>query len=383
MQLSFRYISFHFICSYLHALFRTGADPGFRVNQFFSVSKLERSHALSSAQYYIGKAQWASLLQEWMDKHRVMAPVQQSGGLFFQPAGPDMLSDIVYDMARAVQPLKSFLMPPLDEVTGSSPVEEKPFLFLNVKACDIKALSILDSALNGEFREPNYCRRREKSIIIGSDCTQPWDTCFCTMVGGKPYPEQGFDLNLTKIWDGFVIEVGSDRGWSLLEGHDQILKVLVKEEATALDKLRKESIKKVEQQNKSYEIKTSLKSLVSRNWESNAWKKHAETCVECGACNHACPTCHCYFLDDVTREAFVKLRGWDACMYSGYAVTAGGGTPRPRLVERFRNRYFCKFKYLDDNYGTYGCTGCGRCIEGCQGKIDMRETLYDLTNSKG
>jgi sulfhydrogenase subunit beta (sulfur reductase) len=74
----------------------------------------------------------------------------------------------------------------------------------------------------------------------------------------------------------------------------------------------------------------------------------------------------------------VKLRGWDSCMYSGYAVTAGGGTPRPKLVERFRNRYFCKFKYLPLNYGLLGCTGCGRCVEGCQGKIDMRETLKDL-----
>jgi predicted aldo/keto reductase-like oxidoreductase len=28
-----------------------------------------------------------------------------------------------------------------------------------------------------------------------------------------------------------------------------------------------------------------------------------------------------------------------------------------------------------------GCTGCGRCIEGCQGEIDMRETLKDLSMS--
>jgi ferredoxin len=201
------------------------------------------------------------------------------------------------------------------------------------------------------------------------------------MVGGQPYPAKGFDLNLSKVWDGFVIEVGSLRGKKLLEGHEGILKEVVKEEAEALDKIRKETVEKVEKQNQEFAFSKSKTDVVSQNWESDVWKAHSETCVECGACNHSCPTCHCYFLDDVTRDKFTKLRGWDSCQYSGYAVTAGGGTPRPRLYERFRNRYFCKFKYLFNNYGMIGCTGCGRCIEGCQGKIDMRVALKDLAKS--
>jgi heterodisulfide reductase subunit C len=166
-----------------------------------------------------------------------------------------------------------------------------------------------------------------------------------------------------------------------LEGFDQSLKEVVKEEGEALQKLREETTQKVEKQNEEFRFSQEHHDLVSGGWESDIWKKHVETCVECGACTHACPTCHCYFLDDITRAEFVKLRGWDSCQYSGYAVTAGGGTPRPRLVERFRNRYLCKFKYLFDNYGMYGCTGCGRCIEGCQGQIDMRAALRDLAKS--
>lgn len=331
--------------------------------------------------YYVGKAHWGLILQGWMEKYSILAPQRETGGLYVQPVTQDNLGSVVYDEARSIQPLKSFLLPPLEEVVGDTIKSEKPYLFLGVKACGLAALPIIDQAFGGDFADPIYQKRREDSLIVSSDCTQPWETCFCTLVGGQPYPSKGFDLNLSKVWDGFVIEVGSLRGKALLEGHDEALKEVVKEEAEALEKLRKETVKKVEDQNRDFKISGTQKALVEKHWESDVWAKHAETCVECGACNHACPTCHCYFLDDVTRKDFVRLRGWDSCQYTGYAVTAGGGTPRPRMYERFRNRYLCKFKYLDDNYGLSGCTGCGRCIEGCQGRIDMRATLRDLAKS--
>ncbi len=313
-----------------------------------------------------------------MEQYTILAPQKANGGLFIQKVTQENVDHVVYDKARAAQPLKSFLLPPLDEVVGKKIKVDKSCLFLGAKACELAALPILDQAFGGNFADPVYQKRRGESFFVSSDCTQPWETCFCTLIGGQPYPKKGFDLNLSKIWDGFIIEVGSLRGKALLEEHDEVLKEVVNEEAVALEKMRNETTRKVEKQNQDFKFEKIYKEVVSKKWESGVWKVHSETCVECGACNYACPTCHCYFLDDVTRKAFVKLRGWDSCMYTGYAVTAGGGTPRPRLYERFRNRYFCKFKYLDDNYRMVGCTGCGRCIEGCQGKIDMRKALKDL-----
>jgi sulfhydrogenase subunit beta (sulfur reductase) len=328
---------------------------------------------------YIGKAHWDSLVREWLEKYTLLAPQKETGGLFFEPVVPATLSSIVYDEARTVQPEKTFLLPALEEVVGRPFTPEKPWMLLGMKACGLAALPILDKAFSGDFEDPVYRKRREETVIISSDCSQPWETCFCTMVGGKPYPTGGYDLNLSKVWDGFIVEIGSERGRRLLEGCEGVLKEVVKEETRALEKARKETIGKVERQNKKFRFTKSHEDAVSKSWESKVWEEHSKTCVECGACNHACPTCHCYFLDDVTRAASVKLRGWDACQYSGYAVTAGGGTPRPHLYERFRNRYFCKFRYLLKNYGALGCTGCGRCIEGCQGKIDMRAALKDLS----
>jgi ferredoxin len=328
--------------------------------------------------YQIGKKQWETVLIRWSERYTLLAPQNEQRGLYYQPVTSENGNLVVYGLARAAQPLKAFLLPPIEEVTGENAKILKPFLFLGVKACDLQALPILDRAFGGEFTDSRYQTRRAKSLIVSSDCTQPWETCFCTLIGGQPYPIQRFDLNLSEVEEGFLIEVGSDRGKELLKVHAQSLKEADKKAEQALDKQRKGTVRKVRQLNSKFKISKSHRELVAPQWDSEVWSKHAETCVECGACNHACPTCHCYFLDDVTRQAFVKLRGWDACMYSGYAVTAGGHSPRARLYHRFRNRYFCKFKYLDDNYGHVGCTGCGRCIEGCQGLIDMRAAIKDL-----
>ncbi len=328
--------------------------------------------------YYLGKAQWGVILRAWTEKYMVIAPHHKDKQLFLKQVNPDQLTTIIYDEARAVQPLKSFFLPPLDEVVGRRIEKKKPWIFLGIKACDLNALSLLDKAFGEDYKDPKYLKRRQDSYIISSDCTQPYNTCCCTWAGYYPYAESGFDLNLSKIWDGFVIQIGSQKGKQLLEGFDEMLKVVVKEEADSLEKTRQQTTEKVIELNKNYKLKKTHKELVSENYHSDAWNKHAETCVECGACNHACPTCHCFFIDDVTRKKYVRLRGWDACQYTGYAMTAGGGTPRPLLTQRFRNRYLCKFRYLDINYRQSGCTGCGRCIEACQGKIDMRETIKDL-----
>ncbi|MCK5148401.1 4Fe-4S dicluster domain-containing protein [bacterium] len=331
-----------------------------------------------SERYYIGKAHWLSILHGWSDKYQIVASQAFGKEFFFMPVDESKFNTIIYDQIRTVQPLKSFLLPALEEVTKDQIDEHKPNLFLGVKACDLHSLSIIDKAFGGDFSDPGYKQRRNNSVIVSADCSDPRPSCFCTQVDEKPYAMSGFDLNLSKIWDGLIVEVGSKRGKQLLEGHDKALKEVVKEEAETQAKIRHETVRRVQANNIKYKFADQYQSLFKEYWDSSLWVKHSETCVECGACNHACPTCHCYFLDDVTRKVFTKLRGWDSCHYAGYAVTAGGGTPRPRLSERFRNRYLCKFSYLPANYSQLGCTGCGRCIDACQGKIDMRVLLSEL-----
>ena len=57
---------------------------------------------------------------------------------------------------------------------------------------------------------------------------------------------------------------------------------------------------------------------------------------------------------------------------------AGGSSPRLGLMERFRHRYLHKLEYFPKDFQMEACTGCGRCIQGCMGKIDMRKVLKSL-----
>jgi formate hydrogenlyase subunit 6/NADH:ubiquinone oxidoreductase subunit I len=103
------------------------------------------------------------------------------------------------------------------------------------------------------------------------------------------------------------------------------------------------------------------------------------TCVECGGCNFICDTCHCFLLTD-KKEGHInkRLKLWDACLYANYARVAGGANPLKRRAQRLRFRFTKKFDFFVDNLGMPACCGCGRCIEVCPGKIDIREILKDL-----
>ena len=69
---------------------------------------------------------------------------------------------------------------------------------------------------------------------------------------------------------------------------------------------------------------------------------------------------------------------WDSCFHAGYARMAGGGTPRLQLTERFKNHYYHKFVSFPRNWGITACSGCGRCVDACMGKIDKRKCLHRL-----
>ena len=69
--------------------------------------------------YYIGKAHWSSILKSWMEMYSILAPQKtDKNGLFLEIVTPDNQSSIVYDQARAANPMKTFLLPPIDEVVG-------------------------------------------------------------------------------------------------------------------------------------------------------------------------------------------------------------------------------------------------------------------------
>ncbi len=288
------------------------------------------------------------------------------------------------DGFRAVDPLKVLLYAVREQVF---PMTAKPVhrLIAGIKACDLRALKILDKALiNEDFVDPAYKNWRDSSTIISADCTEVGPACHCTLVGGNPHPDSGFDLNLSRIGDKYEVTAGSEKGRELL---DRIRKAHVVQDAddrvhAEVKKNRARMKEKVEELNASLERPQVYAGL--RRSDSGSWIGESRECVGCGACTNICPTCYCLILNEEGGGGeFAKVRSYDSCQWHGYARVAGGASPRPRMHQRFRNRYLCKFLYLPENFDELGCTGCGRCTEACPGEIDFRSAVRNLMTETG
>ncbi|MCK5832639.1 4Fe-4S dicluster domain-containing protein [bacterium] len=293
---------------------------------------------------------------------------------------------------RGVEPLKSLIMPPKQKV-GEYPgnlekdieVAHKKRAIFGITQCDLAGIKVYDRVFRDDpdFLDPFYIERREGLFIVTIDCCDVHPSCFCNLVKGKPYCDtgSGFDLNLTHVENGFLVEIGSDAG-------EQILKGTGASEATDSlkadrDKTRARTMKKLEEQNAQFVTEKTFIELVSEaKDEPESYRHHGSTCVECGACTNVCPACFCFSIYDnsVDGERYERLMTWDSCQLAGFSRMAGMLNPRLRVAQRFMHRYNHKFFHYPWRYdGWPSCTGCGRCIDNCMGNIDMRATLRDLS----
>ncbi len=298
------------------------------------------------------------------------------------------LDDYPFPAVRAAEPAKFLFIKAkrklaeyFDPSWRQIEPEEEPKVAFGLKGCDLAAIRIWDKVFRDDenYRDPFYIAARENTLLVGADCTEVCDTCFCNLVGGAPYPAEGdFDLSLAPVDNGFVVFVGSEKGQKALEGF--ALEGAPADLISRVHKRRKELLQKLEQINEEFKTTKSYRELVEGNPESEAWLRNGENCVACAACTYVCPACFCFQLYDKPAgegkyERFLVL---DSCQYPRFSFMAGGLNPRGQLVKRFQHRYNHKFFHYHWRYNIYACTGCGRCIENCMGKIDMRKTLKDL-----
>ncbi len=334
--------------------------------------------------YFVTTKDWNTHINRQLSNWTIYGPVKKEDSLVYTELNSETIDNAELDTFRPTQPLKSFLFLYQEQVSS---IRKFPSMLntavLGVKACDINSLQLLDKIfIEGDFIEPFYKRRRQDLLLISTDCQAPCESCFCTLLGNSPYPTETFDINLSSISSGFVVEIGSDRGDAFIKDNKELFRKLTEADKRLLIKRearRKAATEKVNQQNKEWKIKSPFLELLRKNFPSKVWEEMSKTCVTCGACTQVCPTCYCFLLEDAkVNRKHAKLRTWDSCQYTGFARVAGGANPRKKVQERLRHRYLHKFDYIRENYGFDGCTGCGRCIEVCLGKIDMRKVLDEL-----
>ena len=337
---------------------------------------------------YISNNNLIKLLDALTSDYEVFVPVKKNDRHFYKRY-TQFSDDIVIGGVRSSEPLKAFFSRAREVVAegfkaGVPHSGDRPFAIVGVKACDSKGFKIQDHVFkNHDYQDPFYIKARQENLIISADCTYALDSCFCLAVDVQPHPREDFDINLSSVEDGFVVEIGSEKGRRLIDKHSSLFEDAKKESVSERDNQRDKVVKEVEKNIKKEDVpyQDLYRGVIEKKYASDIWEDEAKTCVECGACNTVCPTCHCFLLyDQKDEDRLARLRIWDSCMIKDFARVAGGGNPRDKLWMRLRNRFEKKFDFFPKVADIYACTGCGRCILACPAKIDIRKVLKRLVN---
>ncbi len=325
--------------------------------------------------YSVSMKQWVENLSNVASEFQIFAPILQNDFLDYELITPDNIEQIIYNTAKPTTPLKAFFFPVKENVVIDKKAD-KQRVIIGVPSCDLHAVNLLDKIfLDKDFLDIYYKKNRENTILIGTDCYKITDSCHCTSYGLNPYPEKNSDITLSIVEDIVILNVQTEKGEKFLE---KIKDAEFKEGIAAEDKLKEKRdavIQELDSKNKELpDAERTRKGIESSVDE--VWKEYAEKCVSCGACAAICPTCHCFLLID--KENFEKVKNWDSCQYPAFERVAAGEDPLGKIYERLKNRYLCKFVHKPDMFGEIACTGCGRCIDACIGKIDKNEIILKI-----
>jgi len=300
---------------------------------------------------------------------RIAGPQKRAGAVAFDDLSAGR--ELRLEYTTTTLPPKKFVMPPRerlfsfsrgDTLEVTAPAAPEPLVLFGVHPCDLAALQLLNRAMTDTHCDPNWAARWESLTLVGVDC-MPDEWCFCASMGTCK-PVAGFDLFLTDVGDDYVVQIGSDEGRALLEAH-----ATVKDATGAEQALAEFEEQKLRSFSKSLTVeKKQLPLLFTKLQDSPVWEAQAKSCLACGTCNLACPTCFCFDVWDTMelnmREGS-RSRRWDGCLLKDFAAVASGENFREESSGRFRHRYFRKFDYLPTRLEGLYCVGCARCSSRC------------------
>ena len=271
----------------------------------------------------------------------------------------------------------------LSEVT--EPTRESPrYAFFGARSCELHAIGILDRVLSGgSHPDPADRARTAELFTVAVQCGQAGGTCFCVSMHTGPVAERGFDLALTEVLEGpshhFVVEVGTERGAEVLADVPHREAASADDDGAAAVHARAAS-----QMGRELDV-TGIKELLYRNLEHPRWQEVADRCLTCGNCTMVCPTCFCTTVEDVTDlagEHVERHQRWDSCFTVDYSGLHGGAV-RASPRSRYRPWMTHKLATWQDQFGSSGCVGCGRCITWCPVAIDLTEEARAIRETDG
>lgn len=258
-------------------------------------------------------------------------------------------------------------------MTPPPPVE--PFVIFGIRPCDVSAICALDHFfLERNPRDDLYARRRRAATLIALACTEPAaETCFCPCCeGGGPVAEEGFDVQLSKVGEWYIVEIASEKGERIRNLWKSLLEPATEEMLEQRAEQEEQCIEQMFSNNAN--IGAAVRRVSAGKVEPETWNEIAEHCYSCGACSFICPVCTCFDVNDVDLgdKRGVRVRQVDSCRTFGYPREAAGGVRG--FPTAARARMYANHKLSYDHYrerGRYGCVGCGRCVVACLGHMGM------------
>ncbi|MDQ7055315.1 MAG: 4Fe-4S dicluster domain-containing protein [Persephonella sp.] len=295
-------------------------------------------------------------------------------------------SDRFFSYSRPYLPFKRFLIPPEftfmkikkenSQLTFEEVFSEEKIALFDIRPCDLKGLQILDDVFITKNPHPDsyYRKVRENLFIVAVTCFSPTENCFCSSMGISLKPENGYDILITEMKDSFLIRAGSEKGRRILDSLTgrEVSQEDLAEEEKALKETEKMIIRSVNTD--------SLPQILYSQIESKQWEEVGSRCLACTSCTQVCPTCFCFNIVEKNSpdgSYSERIRIYDSCFSPEFA-TVHRFNIRQSIASRYRQWLMHKFAYWTDQFGSYGCVGCGRCITWCPAGIDITEEIKSL-----
>ncbi len=296
--------------------------------------------------------------------------------------------EAVLDYDVTLQSPKKFIFPPREDLVafkgkeGSTPQTDKTRrVIFGVHPYDIHAVALLDDVFKDGQQDPYYIEQRAKTILVGVDVVKPSLNAFCSSMGTAT-ADEGFDLMLTPIEDGYFVRVGSAAGKKILP--QKTVKQPTDSQRAQFHKEQEKAQVRFALNRVETPVK-ELPALLDKNQHHPVWEDLEKRCLGCGSCNLVCPTCYCFDVKDevaLDLSGGVRYRTWDGCLLKDFTRVASGEIFRESRANRNRHRFLRKGKYMIEKHNKPGCVGCGRCTTHCLADINPVEVFNAIAQKE-
>jgi sulfhydrogenase subunit beta (sulfur reductase) len=320
--------------------------------------------------------------------------------------------------------------------------DDPPLAVIGARACDLQALAVQDAVfIRPDHTDQAYAARRDRLVVVAVNCRRAVATCFCHSMQCGPAVTHSFDLALTERDDGGIddggidgggtaapatgglpqpmagtpvepardakgmppagaagrwlaVEVGSAKGAALLAevARRAVVAPLAAEQAAAARQVPHDLGARMHARTttaaapRPRSLDTDgIRDLLFANLDHPRWDEVATRCLSCTNCTLVCPTCFCHSVGevaDLSGDHVDRERRWASCFDLDHGRVHGGNA-RPTTSSRYRQWLTHKLAGWLDQFGTSGCTGCGRCITWCPVGIDITEEVAAIRAEPG